>query len=469
MTRRRLSHLVTMAVSATGGAGRRGIPVRRRTKAALSLAATVTMAAALAGLAAGPAWAKPYPPPSIHLLCAAAPTNGALHGSVCALASGQTTAPNAYSATIAVSKAGSAGPNVTFAVTAGSLPPGLSLAAPSGTSTVITGNPTQTGTFNFTIKATDGGLTSTMAYQITITVQGPPDQLVCTPAANGGFLESGVCVLPDAVIGQSYQGHLVTSHMAGGALSVVSGALPSGLSLPATFTGSGDVVSGTPGQLTGGASFTVQGTGDQGQPLYQAYSVAVDPNTPLAINASGGTDLVGMVGGAFAQDFFVSGGAAPYTWSVASGQLPPGLTLQTTAGPRDANNELAGTPTTAGTFGFTMRLTDYNGQQATQKFTVTIDPPLQVTPTTLPAGTVGVPYSHDLDLSAQGGTPPYNWFVVNNISELPPGLTLDTTAPDFNNVLAGTPTQAGTFSFPMQVQDSQDNTVNATLTVTINP
>jgi large repetitive protein len=443
--------------------------VRRTTKAALSLAATVTMAAALTGLAAGPASAKPYPPPSIHLQCTAAPTNGALHGSVCALASGQTTAPNAYSATIAVSKAGSAGPNVAFALTAGSLPPGLSLAAPSGTSTVITGNPTQTGTFNFTIKATDGGLTSTMAYQITVTVQGPPDQLVCTPAANGGFLESGVCVLPDAVIGQSYQGHLVTSHMAGGTLSVVSGALPSGLSLPATFAGSGDVVSGTPGQLTGGSSFTVLGTGDQGQPLYQAYSIAVDPNTPLSINASGGADSVGMVGGAYAQDFFVSGGAAPYTWSLASGQLPPGLTLQTTAGPRDANNELAGTPTTAGTFAFTVRLTDYNGQQATQKFTVTIDPPLQVTPTTLPAGTVGVPYSHDLDLNAQGGTPPYNWFVVNNINELPAGLTLDTTAPDFNNVLAGTPTQAGTFSFPLQVQDSQDNTVNATLTITINP
>jgi large repetitive protein len=157
------------------------------------------------------------------------------------------------------------------------------------------------------------------------------------------------------------------------------------------------------------------------------------------------------------------------TWSLASGQLPPGLSLQTFSDPRDANDELAGTPTTAGTYTFTMRLADYNGQQATQKFTVTIEPALQVTPTTLPAGTVGKPYSHDLDLNAQGGSPPYNWFVVNSINELPPGLTLDTTAPDFNNVLAGTPAQAGTFSFPMQVQDSQDNTVNATLTITINP
>ena len=170
--------------------------MRHTTKAVLTLAAAVSLAA-LAGVAVGPASAKPYPPPSIHLLCAAAPTSGALHGSVCALGPGQTTAPNTYSATIAVSRHRRA--DVTFAVTAGSLPHGLSLSPPSGTSAAITGNPTQAGTFNFTIKATDGGLTSTLAYQITITVQGPPDQLVCNPSVNGGLLESGTCVLPNAV------------------------------------------------------------------------------------------------------------------------------------------------------------------------------------------------------------------------------------------------------------------------------
>jgi hypothetical protein len=392
---------------------------------------------------------------------------------VCALAPGMTTAPNSYSATIAATKTGAAGATITFAVTAGSLPPGLKMSAPSGSDVTITGNPTKAGTFNFTIKATDGGLTATQAYQITITVQGLPDQLTCTPAGNGGFLENGVCVLPDAVTGLAYQGHLLTSHQAGGTLSVVSGTLPPGLTLPATFTGAGDTVTGTAG--TPGTEpaydFTVQGTGDQGQPLYQAYSITVDPNQPLSIvpPASGTNLSPGMVGGAYAQNFFLSGGAGPYTWSLASGQLPPGLTLQTFADPRDASDELAGTPTTAGTYTFTMRLTDYNGQQATQVFTLTIDPSLQITTTTLATGTVGVPYSHDLDLLARGGTPPYNWFVVNNISELPPGLTLDTTAPDFNNVLAGTPTKAGTYTFPMQVQDSQDNWVSATLTITINP
>ena len=104
--------------------------MRPITRTALRLAAAVSTAAALAAAAAGPASAKTYPPPAIHLLCAAAPVNGALHGSVCALSPGQTTAPNNYSATIAVSRVGTAGPNVTFAVTAGSLPPGLSHVRP---------------------------------------------------------------------------------------------------------------------------------------------------------------------------------------------------------------------------------------------------------------------------------------------------------------------------------------------------
>ena len=438
--------------------------MRVTTRAALTLAAAVSMAAALVGVAAGPAAAS-YPH-SVHLQCTAAPVNGALHGNVCALASGQTTAPNNYSATIAATRVNLTFP-VTFTLTAGSLPPGLTMSTQSATSVVITGNPTKTGTYNFTIKAAIGSNTSTIAYQITVTVQGPPDQLVCSPSVNGGFLENGACVLPDAEIGVPYQeGHLATSHQAGGTLSVVSGSLPPGLTLPTTFTGAADIVGGTatdPG-VEPGRNFTVQGTGDQGQPLYQAYTILVDQNLPLSINTCC-TTLAPDVGQSVAKNLFLTGGAAPYTWSVASGQLPPGLTLQTFSDPRDANNELVGTPTTAGTYTFTMRVTDYQGDQATQQFTATINPPLQITPT-MPAGTVGVAYSQDL--IAQGGVPPYSWSIFAN-DPLPPGLSLGTTAPDFNNVLTGTPTQAGTFSFLISVTDAQGYSVNATVTVTINP
>jgi hypothetical protein len=352
--------------------------VFRKRRLTLAVIALVTMiAAALSTAAAASAASATYPPPSIHLTCTAA-NGGTLEGSRCALPPGVTTAPNNYSATVAVTRAGAAGATVSFGVTAGSLPPGLSLTRSSASSGAITGNPTQAGVFNFTIKATDANLTATLAYEITVTVQGAPDQLLCDQADNGGFLVSGVCELPDAVIGQSYQGHLLTSHKAGGALSVVSGSLPPGLSLPGTFTGSGDTIGGIPAVpgVEPNFTFTVQGTGDLGQPLYQTYSIMVDPNEPLAITlpSSGTTLTPGTVGQAFGQNFFLSGGAAPYTWSLASGQLPPGLSLRTFSDPRDADNELAGTPATAGTYTFTMRLTDYLGQQATQQFSLVIQP-----------------------------------------------------------------------------------------------
>jgi len=350
--------------------------MRRTTTAVLTLAAAAATVTALAGAAAGPASAKTYKPQPFRLVCGSTASGGTLENGVCVLPAGQTTAPNSYSATITAT--GAADP--AFSVTAGSLPPGLTLPAQSGSGTdTITGNPTQAGVYDFTIKAAAAAGSSetvSLAYEITITVQGPPDQLLCALGDNGGVLESGTCVLPDAIAGLPDAGHLLTSHQAGGTLSIIAGSLPPGLTLPATFTGSGDTISGTPAQADTGHTydFTVQGTGDQGQPLYQPYSITVDPNEPLTVvlPASGSTLVPGTVGQAYGQNFFLSGGGNPYTWSVAAGQLPPGLTLQTQGDPQDVSNELAGIPTTAGTYTFTMRVTDYDGQQATQQFTLTI-------------------------------------------------------------------------------------------------
>jgi hypothetical protein len=70
----------------------------------------------------------------------------------------------------------------------------------------------------------------------------------------------------------------------------------------------------------------------------------------------------------------VTGGVAPYTWAVAAGQLPPGLTLQTFGEPTDADNELAGTPATADTFSFPVQVQDSQDNTATGTVTFTIDP-----------------------------------------------------------------------------------------------
>ena len=55
-----------------------------------------------------------------------------------------------------------------------------------------------------------------------------------------------------------------------------------------------------------------------------------------------------------------------YTWSLVSGELPPGLELTESPG------RITGTPTTAGTFTFTVRVTDSRGAFAERTFSITI-------------------------------------------------------------------------------------------------
>jgi hypothetical protein len=70
--------------------------------------------------------------------------------------------------------------------------------------------------------------------------------------------------------------------------------------------------------------------------------------------------------------FGAAGGQTPYTWSVSSGQVPPGLTFSSGDPGTFINNVLSGTPTKKGTFGFTMKVTDSLGGTATQSFSITV-------------------------------------------------------------------------------------------------
>jgi sugar lactone lactonase YvrE len=83
------------------------------------------------------------------------------------------------------------------------------------------------------------------------------------------------------------------------------------------------------------------------------------------------SQLHGMAGATFSQTLTGGGGHGPYSWAIASGQLPAGLKLNATTG------AVTGTPTTAGTSSVTVRITDQSlptAQIATATISITIDP-----------------------------------------------------------------------------------------------
>ena len=110
----------------------------------------------------------------------------------------------------------------------------------------------------------------------------------------------------------------------------------------------------------------------------------------------------GTVNAGYSATLTASGGVTPYTWSVVSGSLPAGLTLNSSTG------GINGTPTTAGSYVFTVQVSDSQNPSATdaKQLSITINPapvaPLNITTTSLPNGRRFVAYSRTL--IASGGT-----------------------------------------------------------------
>jgi hypothetical protein len=148
---------------------------------------------------------------------------------------------------------------------------------------------------------------------------------------------------------------------------VVSGKLPAGLTMAKFFGVESTEITGTPTKAED-QTFTAQVTDGAGTKAQQAFSLQIGPPLPLVIN-SGPCCASGTVGAAYHTNFFAVGGIQPYRWSIVSGQLPPGLALD----PRPPAG-ISGTPTTAGTFTFTVAVTDKAKTQTTEPGTITINP-----------------------------------------------------------------------------------------------
>ena len=316
----------------------------------------------------------------------------------------------------------------TWALKAGSpdLPAGLVLGADG----VISGTPTAAGTVVVTVEVTSAG--QTVEKNLSITVHALLNISSTTP-------------LPGGTIGVAYEETLTATGGDGSyTWALFNGTeLPTGLSLAATGE-----ISGTP---TGGgtAVFELNVTSG-GQSATKAFVIIV-ADAPMITTASPMPN--GTIGTVYSRTMTATGGDGMYNWSLSEGSsLPPGLTLN------GATGEISGALTATGTTVFEVQVLS-GGGTATKMLSITVNDPPSITSSSLPGITVDNAYSQTL--AASGGDGDYTWAMFSGT--LPTGLVLDPSGQ-----IHGTPTEAGTTSFEVQVE-SDGLTVKATLSITIFP
>jgi Putative Ig domain len=237
--------------------------------------------------------------------------------------------------------------------------------------------------------------------------------------------------------------------------AVSSGTLPPGLALDAT-TG---VIAGTPAGGANGAALTVQVT-DAATPAQTATMPLTLTVLSQALQTTTFALPNGNVGTLYDATLTADGGTPPYSWSLTSGTLPAGLSLNAASG------AITGTPTAnsfATALTFTVTDTATPPKSVNAALTLTINAvPLLITTTTLPNGKVGDPYSQIL--AASGGTGARTWTV--SAGALPAGLTLNSGTGTLSGIPSVTAAQTPiTFSVTDSGSPAQTQSAAYTLTV----
>ncbi len=307
------------------------------------------------------------------------------------------------------------------------LPPGVSLSSAG----VFSGKPTRAGSFRISVRVTDlRGSSDGTVFPMTVT--GPPLSITTT-------------TLSDGAVGTPYSGSVqATGGIPPYVFGLLSGALPAGLSLAADGT-----ISGTP-TAPGAGTFTVQvadaAVNPQGAAT-RSFTISVLANPPVITTTSLTNGVLGIP---YTASVAATGGLPPYTFSIASGSLPGGLSLA-------PDGTITGTPTALGDSSVTIQVTDKQNQTASKAFTLKIVAPPSIT-TNSPLGLLIVGTPSGITLAATGGTLPYTWSISGG--SLPAGLSLNSAT----GAVSGNPSAAGTYSFTATVTDANKLTASKSFT-----
>ncbi len=246
----------------------------------------------------------------------------------------------------------------------------------------------------------------------------------------------------------SYSGTLIaTGGVPPYAWKTTGGEFPPGLQLNA-LTGT---IAGTP-TLAGSYTFTaeVRDTKTSAASAFFALGISPAPTPTVSVvlpnsGPTGGGTAVTISGSNFRSGAGVQFGKIPATSVIVANSTE----IQAVV-PAESSGSVPVAVWNSGSQGAT----------ATNAFTF-LAPPLRIETTSFPVGMMGASYS--TTLSAAGGTPGYAWRTTKGA--LPTGLHLNATS----GTIAGTPTQAGSFSFSAQVQDSKANSTSVGFTLVISP
>jgi len=300
-----------------------------------------------------------------------------------------------------------------FSVVAGQLPPGLSLDGG-----IISGTPTQAGSFAVAIRAQNGvEPAATKDYTIKIAAEGVAPTITMGPKVEG-------------VLGVGYLSVLKADGFPSYAdFSVVGGTLPPGLTL------NGNTISGTPSQV---GTFPVAIEADNGiaPKAVEEYEIKIAAvGVAPAITVGPKTD--GVVGSSYVSVLQTTGFPSAAVFSVSAGALPPGLVLD--------GDTISGTPSTAGSYAFALRAENGVAPAAVKEYTIKIAaagiaPQFVAGPKVL--GTAGKWYSSKLSAS---GSPAAAYSIASGA--LPTGLKLA------GGTIYGTPTRPGTYKFTLRADN----------------
>ncbi len=331
----------------------------------------------------------------------------------------------------------------TWALTSRRMPAGLTLNAQTGQ---ISGTPTSVTSTPLTFNVNDSTTPTAQSATVSLTLTVTSATLTVTTAS-----------LPNGQTGAPYSAILG----AVGGTTPYTWALASRTTLPAGLTLNAQTgqISGTPTSVTSTPlTFNVtDSTTPTAQTAMVSFTLTITSATLTVTSVSLPN---GQPGVPYSAMLTAAGGTMPYSWQLASGLLPAGLTLNGETG------QISGTPTAGVTSTpLTIKVSDSTtptAQTAMAGLTLTIaSGTLTITTTSLPNGQTGVPYS--AVLTAVGGAAPYTWILTSR--RMPAGLTLNAQT----GQISGTPTSGTNSVLTFSVTDSTMATAQtATVSLTLN-